>query len=205
MNDRRTPPPDDKGRLWRTTDGGQTWTSIVGADPAHRLPERARSTSSSTIRSRRRRSTPAPTSACTSRPTTARRGIAWATASRWSRCATSTSRRTRTSSASRRTAAGCGRSIRARRANQGAPGNGDYDRNLRIDWIDRRRDVGAARRDAGDDDAAVLLVDPRHDRRPAIHRSQRSTTTISPRSSASSEVTREPPDLARSLVLRRVR
>ncbi|MCE9572672.1 MAG: hypothetical protein K8W52_05905 [Deltaproteobacteria bacterium] len=39
MNDPdRTPPPDDKGRLWRTKDGGQTWTSIVGADPAHRLP-----------------------------------------------------------------------------------------------------------------------------------------------------------------------
>jgi hypothetical protein len=34
----RTPPPDDKGRLYRSTDGGQTWTSIVGADPAHRLP-----------------------------------------------------------------------------------------------------------------------------------------------------------------------
>jgi photosystem II stability/assembly factor-like uncharacterized protein len=34
----RPPPPDDKGRLWKTTDGGQTWTSIVGADPAHRLP-----------------------------------------------------------------------------------------------------------------------------------------------------------------------
>ena len=34
----RTPPPDDQGRLWKTTDGGQTWHSIVGADPAHRLP-----------------------------------------------------------------------------------------------------------------------------------------------------------------------
>jgi hypothetical protein len=37
MND-GTVPPDDKGRLWRTTDGGATWQSIVGADPAHRLP-----------------------------------------------------------------------------------------------------------------------------------------------------------------------
>jgi photosystem II stability/assembly factor-like uncharacterized protein len=32
------PPPDEFGRLWKTTDGGQTWHSIVGADPAHRLP-----------------------------------------------------------------------------------------------------------------------------------------------------------------------
>jgi hypothetical protein len=37
-NTSRTPPPDDKGHLWRTTDGGQSWTSIVGADEAHRLP-----------------------------------------------------------------------------------------------------------------------------------------------------------------------
>jgi hypothetical protein len=37
MNDGNVP-PDDKGRLWRTIDGGATWTSIVGADPAHRLP-----------------------------------------------------------------------------------------------------------------------------------------------------------------------
>jgi hypothetical protein len=34
----RTPPPDAEGHLWRTTDHGQTWQSIVGADPAHRLP-----------------------------------------------------------------------------------------------------------------------------------------------------------------------
>jgi hypothetical protein len=32
------PPPDDKGRLYRTVDGGLTWVSIAGADPAHRLP-----------------------------------------------------------------------------------------------------------------------------------------------------------------------
>ncbi|MEO7734970.1 MAG: hypothetical protein ABIY55_28710, partial [Kofleriaceae bacterium] len=34
----QTPPPDDQGRLYRTRDFGQTWTSSVGADPAHRLP-----------------------------------------------------------------------------------------------------------------------------------------------------------------------
>jgi hypothetical protein len=34
----RTPPPDNMGRLYRTEDGGQTWTSIVGANPARRLP-----------------------------------------------------------------------------------------------------------------------------------------------------------------------
>ena len=34
----RTPPPDDQGHLYRTTDFGQTWTSLAGADPAHRLP-----------------------------------------------------------------------------------------------------------------------------------------------------------------------
>lgn len=34
----RTPPPDDQGHLYRTLDFGQTWTSIVGTDPAHRLP-----------------------------------------------------------------------------------------------------------------------------------------------------------------------
>jgi photosystem II stability/assembly factor-like uncharacterized protein len=34
----RTPPPDNLGRLWKTTDGGQTWHSIVGSDPAHQLP-----------------------------------------------------------------------------------------------------------------------------------------------------------------------
>lgn len=37
MND-GTMVPDDRGRLYRTTDFGQTWTSIVGANPARRLP-----------------------------------------------------------------------------------------------------------------------------------------------------------------------
>ncbi|MBL0216541.1 MAG: hypothetical protein IPQ07_21990 [Myxococcales bacterium] len=32
------PPPDAKGRLYRTTNFGATWQSIVGADPAHQLP-----------------------------------------------------------------------------------------------------------------------------------------------------------------------
>ena len=31
-------PPDDKGRLYRTLDGGLTWHSIAGTDPAHRIP-----------------------------------------------------------------------------------------------------------------------------------------------------------------------
>jgi hypothetical protein len=34
----RPPPPDDQGHLYKTVDGGQTWTTLVGADPAHRLP-----------------------------------------------------------------------------------------------------------------------------------------------------------------------
>jgi hypothetical protein len=39
MNDAaRTPPPDNKGHLWRTVDRGVTWHSIVGANPRHRLP-----------------------------------------------------------------------------------------------------------------------------------------------------------------------
>ena len=40
-------------------------------------------------------------------------------------------------------------------ANHGAPGNGDYDRNLQDRLGRSRRDVGAARRDAGDHDAAA--------------------------------------------------
>ncbi|MBV8756271.1 MAG: hypothetical protein JO257_03280 [Deltaproteobacteria bacterium] len=38
LNDGSGPPPDNVGRLWRTTDHGQTWTSIVGSDSAHQLP-----------------------------------------------------------------------------------------------------------------------------------------------------------------------
>jgi hypothetical protein len=32
------PVPDTVGRLFRTTDSGQTWASLAGADPLHRLP-----------------------------------------------------------------------------------------------------------------------------------------------------------------------
>ena len=38
LNDGSGPPPDTAGRLYRTTDHGQTWTSIVGSDAAHQLP-----------------------------------------------------------------------------------------------------------------------------------------------------------------------
>jgi hypothetical protein len=39
MNDaNRTPPPDNMGHLYRTEDGGKTWTSIVGQSSARQLP-----------------------------------------------------------------------------------------------------------------------------------------------------------------------
>ncbi|HEY0985655.1 MAG TPA: hypothetical protein VGD80_01335, partial [Kofleriaceae bacterium] len=136
MNDAaRTPPPDDKGHLWRTTDFGQTWTSIVGADPAHRLPNVAVYVA--------RYDPIAPTTiyagtdlgvyittddgATWNRmgegfPVIPVRDIYVARNQDFIRVATY--------------GRGLWEIYPSAAANQGTPGNGDYDRNLRLDWID---------------------------------------------------------------------
>ncbi|HET9620386.1 MAG TPA: hypothetical protein VFP84_03390 [Kofleriaceae bacterium] len=131
----RTPPPDDKGHLYRTTDFGQTWTSIVGADPAHRLPNVA------VYVVKYDPVTPTTIYAGTDLGVyfTIDDGATWnrmgdglplvpvrdlyvAKNQDFIRVAT------------------FGRGIweiyPSATASQGAPGNGDYDRNLRYDWID---------------------------------------------------------------------
>jgi hypothetical protein len=136
MNDAaRTPPPDDKGHLWRTTDGGQTFTSIVGADPAHRLPNVAVYVA---------KYDPVI-------PTTIYAGtdlgvyISTDNGATWNRMGegfpvvpvrdiyvAKNQDFIRVATYGR----GLWEIYPSATANHGAPGNGDYDRNLQLDWID---------------------------------------------------------------------
>ena len=131
----RPPPPDEAGHLWRTTDGGATWRSIVGADPAHRLPN-------------------VPVYVVKYDPVTASTiyagtdiGVYITTDSgaTWSRMGDGLPMvPVRDMYVARNQdfirVATYGRGLweiyPSAGAGHGAPGNGDYDRNLQIDWID---------------------------------------------------------------------
>jgi hypothetical protein len=131
----RTPPPDDQGHLYRTRDFGQTWTSIVGVDPAHRLPN------VSVWVVKYDPMAPATIYAGTDLgvyvslddgatwdrmgdglPMVPVRGLYVARNQEFIRAATF--------------GRGLWEIYPSAAANQGALGNGDYDRNQRIDWID---------------------------------------------------------------------
>jgi hypothetical protein len=136
MNDvNRTPPPDDKGRLWRTNDFGKTWQSIIGADPNHRLPN---------VPVYVAKYDPVT-------PTTIYAGtdigvyISLDDGATWDRMGdgfpivpvrdmyvAKNQEFIRVATYGR----GLWEIYPSSAANQGAPGNGDYDRNLQIDWID---------------------------------------------------------------------
>jgi hypothetical protein len=131
----RTPPPDDQGHLYRTTDFGATWTSIVGADPAHRLPNVAvfvvkyDPVSPSTIYAGTDLGVyiSLDDGATWNRmgdglPMTPVRDLYVARNQEFIRAATF--------------GRGLWEIYPSATASQGALGNGDYDRNLQIDWVD---------------------------------------------------------------------
>ena len=131
----RTPPPDDQGHLYRTTDFGRTWTSIVGADPAHRLPNVAVFVVKYD-----------PVSAATIYAgTDLGVYVSLDDGATWDRMGDGLPMvPVRDLYVARNQefirAATFGRGLweiyPSAAANHGAPGNGDYDRNLQIDWID---------------------------------------------------------------------
>ena len=136
MNDAaRTPPPDDKGHLWRTSDGGQTWTSLAGSDPAHRLPNVA------VYVAKYDPVTPTTIYAGTELGVyiTTDDGATW---NRMGDNLPMVSVRDLYVAKNQELirAATYGRGMweiyPSAGASHGVPGNGDYDRNLRIDWID---------------------------------------------------------------------
>lgn len=130
-----TPPPDDKGHLWRTKDHGMTWESIVGSDPAHRLPN-------------------VPVYVVKYDPVTATTiyagtdlGVYFTTddGATWNRMGDNLPMvPVRDLYVAKNQdfirAATYGRGLweiyPSAGANHGSPGNGDYDRNLEIDWVD---------------------------------------------------------------------
>lgn len=131
----RNPPPDDKGTLWRTNDFGQTWESIVGADPAHRLPNVAiyvvkyDPVTPTTIYAGTDLGVYFTTDNAVTwnrmgngLPVVPVRDIYVAKNQEFIRVATY--------------GRGLWEIFPSASANQGAPGNGDYDRNLKLDWID---------------------------------------------------------------------
>jgi hypothetical protein len=128
-------PPDDKGRLWRTNDRGQTWTSIVGSDAAHRLPNvpiyvvKYDPVTPTTIYAGTDIGVYLTTDdgATWNRmgdnfPMVPVRDLYVAKNQEFIRAATY--------------GRGLWEIYPSANANQGSPGNGDYDRNLVIDWID---------------------------------------------------------------------
>jgi hypothetical protein len=131
----RNPPPADKGHLWRTIDGGQTWQSIVGADPARRLPNvsiyvvKYDPVTPSTIYVGNELGlyVSKDNGATWDRfgnglPVVPVRDIYIAKNLDFIRVATY--------------GRGLWEIYPSATANQGAPGNGDYDRNLKLDWVD---------------------------------------------------------------------
>lgn len=131
----RPAPPDELGRLWRTTDGGATWTSIVGADPAHRLPNvpiwvvKYDPVTASTIYAGTDLGVYITTDSGATwnrmgdgLPMVPVRDMYVAKNQDFIRVATY--------------GRGLWEIYPGAGAGQGAPGNGDYDRNLQLDWID---------------------------------------------------------------------